>query len=1032
MAVQKIAYDGALLIFSLRMTFLLLPLRWLMMLLALASANVMALDGKVPLDELHHDIWTGKDGAPAQVSSMAQTTDGWLWIGSVDGFYRFDGMRFRRFEALNGETAPKRPVTALTALRDGDLLIGYLFGGLSRLHEGHITHYPVMLGDAPIGPVTSATTDDGGRLWVATTSALLHLRDGAWHDIGPEMGLPAGEVSNVVADQYGQVWVAVGHSLYVLPAGANRFRHVQRQDVHTVNLIQSPDGRVWQDLHDRLIPVPAQHQGPLKPRPAWLAQSQGQENGLFDRDGNFWALACPVGVCRAQGVGAMPSRQMTPNAGPRSRLDQPWQLSSLTGNILFEDRDGSIWIGTQAGVERFRHNRLAPVKLAGGERAFKLARDHSGHVLALSLPLGQVWRLRAEGAQPVEEGYPAVNAGAIGNARDGALLLARPDAIERRYPDRSERIAYPPDPVAAGDPVDVTRVFDDGVGLWVSIARRGSFRLAEGKWTSQVDLGLPAGGFVGEAGVRNGTLWLGYDDGSIVYFDNGRIKRYRASADNDIGPITHLHIAGDTVVAGGIGGLAVLRGGALHRLTAADPEVLAGVSGTVAGANGDRWLNGSKGVVHVKAADWNAAMAAPGVPVKYMLYGVLDGYPGFADTSLRRPSALADVDGQLWFAGATGMVRLDTTKSYPPPHPPRVVVETLVARDKRYLDFSRTLRLDPGTTSFRIEFTALSYSMPEMVRFRYQLEGVDADWQDSGSRRAVSYTNVGPGDYRFRIAAVNELGQWNERDTSITLTILPTFRQTPLFYGLCVLLAAGALYLLYRLWLRQATLRIATRMAERERIARTLHDTFLQSVQGLVLGFQNAMSALPGDSSTRARLERMLLLADRVIEEGRDEVQDLRSSAMSDGDLDRGLAIVGEVLQESHNSVFSLRREGGALTLTEDVGCEVYNIGREALMNAFRHAGAKSIQVTLSYRADQFVMQVADDGKGIAAEILASGKRAGHWGLPGMMERAARIGGTLAIDSPLTGTRVSLTIPAALAYVGQSRWQRLLRRWRRG
>ena len=130
----------------------------------------------------------------------------------------------------------------------------------------------------------------------------------------------------------------------------------------------------------------------------------------------------------------MPSREMAPNAGPRDRLDQPWQLSSQTGNILFEDRDGSIWIGTQAGVERFRHNRLAPVKLAGGERAFKCARDESGHVLALALPSGQVWRLRADGARPVDEHYPPSNTGAIGNAADGALLLARADAIERRYP----------------------------------------------------------------------------------------------------------------------------------------------------------------------------------------------------------------------------------------------------------------------------------------------------------------------------------------------------------------------------------------------------------------------------------------------------------------------------------------------------------------------------------------------------------------------------------------------------------------------
>lgn len=1012
------------------MTFMLPLLRvpmLLSLLLVFAAPNVVALDGKVPLAELHHDIWTGKDGAPGQVSSMAQTADGWLWIGSVDGFYRFDGMRFRRFEALNGETAPKRPVTALTALRDGGLAIGHLFGGLSILRDGHITHYSATVGKAPIGPVSSVTTDDKGRLWVATSSALLQLRGGAWQDVGPELGLPSGQVSNVVADQYGQVWISVGDTLFVLAPDGQRFQPVL-SDAHTVNLIESPDGRLWQDLHDKLVPVPPRHGGPLKPRPAWLAQSQGQENGLFDRDGNFWSLACPIGVCRTEGVGALPSRQMAPNAGPRSRLDQPWQVSSLTGNILFEDRDGHIWVGTQAGVERFRHNRLAPVKLAGGERFFNLAHDAGGHALALSLPTGQVWRLRADGAEAVDEHYPPGNFGTLGNAVDGALLLGRPDGIERRYPDRAEFIAYPPDPGGKAGPVPVTRVVDDGLGLWVSIARRAAFRVVDGKWTSQAELGLPKGIFVGAAGVRKGSLWLGYNDGLIVYFDNGRITTYRAAPENEVGAVSLLRASGDEVVAAGIAGLAVLRGDRFERLGAADPDVLAGVSGMVVGANGDRWLNGSKGVVYVKAADWRAASAAPGVPLKYILHGVLDGYPGFADTSSRRPTAIADVDGQLWFAGAGGLARLDSTKSYPPPHAPQALVETLVAKGKRYLDFSAPLRLNPGTTSFRIEFTALSYSMPEMVRFRYQLEGVDADWQDSGSRRAVSYTNLGPGDYRFRVAAVNELGQWNAHDTAIALTILPTFTQTPLFYALCALMAAGALYLLYLLWLKQATARIAARMAERERIARTLHDTFLQSVQGLVLGFQNAMSALPDDSTTRARMERMLLLADRVIEEGRDEVQDLRSSAMSDGDLDRGLAIIGEVLQESHQSVFSLRREGGALALMEDASCEVYTIGREALMNAFRHAGAKSIQVTLSYRTEQFELRVEDDGKGIDAAILASGQRAGHWGLPGMAERAARLGATLAIDSPLIGTRVVLTIPAALAYVGQARWKRLLRR----
>jgi signal transduction histidine kinase len=332
--------------------------------------------------------------------------------------------------------------------------------------------------------------------------------------------------------------------------------------------------------------------------------------------------------------------------------------------------------------------------------------------------------------------------------------------------------------------------------------------------------------------------------------------------------------------------------------------------------------------------------------------------------------------------------------------------------------------LAPGTTSFRIEYTALSYTMPEGLQFRYQLEGVDTEWQDPGTRRAVSYTNLGPGDYRFRVAAVNQFGQWNQEEAAIAVRILPTFMQTPLFYVLVALAAAGVLYLLYLLWLRQATVRFAARMAERERIARALHDSFLQSVHGLTLSFQSALGGLAADSPARAKIERVLRMADKVMEEGRDELQELRSGAMGDGDLTRGLLLVGEVLEESHRAVFSLRTQGTPRALQELAACEIYSIGREALMNAFRHADAASIQVELHYDAAQFSLQVIDDGKGIEPTILNKGS-SGHWGLTGLFERASRIGGQLTLDNRDSGgVRVRLIVPAARVYAGQARWKR--------
>ena len=982
-----------------------------------------ALDAKVGLSDYHHDIWTGKDGAPGEVSAMAQTTDGWLWIGSSNGLYRFDGVRFRRFEALSGEIAPKRPITALKALRNGDLLIGYIFGGVSRLSKGHITDYPSHIGNDLLGPVFNAIVDDDGKVWAATTTGLLKLEQGAWRNVGPEMGLPPGRVSNIMLDQYMQLWLAAGEHLVVLERGSKRFRSVLH-GYTTVNLMTSPDGRLWLDTQGKLITVPSQHPGPQLPRPAWMAQGEGQESGLFDRDGNYWTLGCP-GVCRTDGVGQQASSVYSPATQPDSKLDQPWQVSNLTANVLFEDRDGSIWIGTQAGVERFRNNRLTKVRMNGGERFVTFALDDAGRALAWAKPTNELWRLNTDGTAELLERGAATPFGVLANSQDGALLKAGTTQIERHRGEQVETIAYPHG-VSDADGVQATRIVDDGRALWLSLSRRGSYRWQDGQWTHQSELGLPNGIAFAAQGAP-GVMWFGYNDGLVLNYDNGKITRYAPQPGSDVGAITFVHSGPEVLIAGNAG-LAVLQGGHFRRLAVLDGEVLSRVSGMVIGANGDRWFNGSKGVVHVRADKWKAALANPQAPLEYTLYGVLDGYPGFAATANRQPSAIADRHGQLWFAGVSGIARLDGTRAYPP-HPPEVKIETLVSQGKRYLDFAQIVLLPPGTTTFRVEYTALSYTMPEGVHFRYQLEGVDRDWQDPGTRRAASYTNLGPGDYRFRVAAVDQFGQWNDEETAISIRILPTFTQTPLFYGLCVLAAAALLYLLYRLWARQATLRIATRMAERERIARALHDSFLQSVHGLTLSFQSALGALPADSASHRKIERVLLMADKVMEEGRNEVQELRSGAMDDGDLAHGLTLVGEVLQESHRAVFSLRTLGRSRLLDEQTACESYSIGREALLNAFRHADAAAIQVELNYAPGEFSLQVQDDGKGIADELIRNGSN-GRWGLTGMFERAARVGGQVALENvDGGGTRVRLTVPAARAYAGEARWKRLLPRW---
>jgi signal transduction histidine kinase/ligand-binding sensor domain-containing protein len=991
------------------------------------AAPAHALDGRIPLAAYHHDIWTAKNGAPAEVSALAQGRDGWLWVGSADGLYRFDGVRFRRLEARAGDAAPLPLVTALTALRDGSLLIGHMRGGVQRLQGGRLLGYPATGPDGkPLGAVYSTHVDADGRLWAATTRGLLRLEEGHWADAGKALGLGGGKASNLTVDQYGQVWVAEGRRLWVLRRDAVRFAAVL-DDVDAVNLLASPDGRLWLDTHERMVPVPPQHAGIALPRPDWMAQAGSQENGLFDRDGNFWSLACPVGVCRIAGVAARPSAPMWPNAEPRERLDQPWQLSSLTANALFEDRDGNLWIGTQNGLERFRHNRVQPVVLQGGERVFSLSHAADGAVLALATPTGILWQLTRDGAIPAAQGTgpglfgpKSFVTGPFGTLVDGAAagtqVAALADVIERRSAAGVERIPYPAALVNGGVITPAQQVIDDGVALWAGTSRGGLFRHGLDGWRSAESLGIPNPVYSAARGAP-GEIWFGHDAGAITrYRAGGAIMRYAPADGSGLGTITFLHAQGD-VIAAGHTGMAVLKDGRFRRLASDDPETLMSVSGMAVASNGDRYFNGKRGVVRVTAAAWREALAQPDRPLRGTLMGALDGYPGTASTLGRRGTAIAGTDGQLWFAASGGLARIDTTRAEPVPLPPQVKIETLVARQVRHVDCEKKVTLAPGTSSFRIEYTALSYRTPETVRFRYRLDGVDSGWQEVATRRAVSYTNVGPGTYRFHVEAEDELGQKNAAPAAIDITIEPTFMQTPLFLGLCALLAGAAIYLLHRLRLRQATARVAERLGERERIARALHDSFLQSVQGLILTFHAAAAGLTAGSAAREKLERAIVLAERVIDEGRDEVQRLRSPDGPEGDLASALASVGAVLQEAHGIPFQLHGEGTTLALQGDANCEAYHVGREALINAFRHAGATQVTVTLDFSAERFLLRVADNGSGLPPEIAARGGRGGHWGIPGMHERAKRAGGTLRIvDGAAGGTLVELTIPGRAAY----------------
>lgn len=351
--------------------------------------------------------------------------------------------------------------------------------------------------------------------------------------------------------------------------------------------------------------------------------------------------------------------------------------------------------------------------------------------------------------------------------------------------------------------------------------------------------------------------------------------------------------------------------------------------------------------------------------------------------------------------------------------PPDVKVLTLASADRLY-SVEHISVLPPASSTVRIDYTAPGVTMPAHVRFRYRLDGVDCDWVDAGERRSAYYTNLGAGTYRFSVTAVTDGGVWSTVPATLSFVIPLAFTQTPWFYGMVACLVMAALCLLHRLRLRRQENRIVeyakARQAERESIARLLHDTFLQSVQGLTYAFQGIANGLPARSETRLQLEHILTLAEGIIVEGRDQVAGLRN--LSTRDIERELRNVASTLSQAFPARFTFEEHGAARPLNAIVADEICMFAREALFNAFRHGQATTISVTLVHGETALSLTVQDDGRGIEEPAFEGASRTGHWGLRGMRERAAAIAGSLDIASASgRGTTLTLRVPAGAAYM---------------
>jgi signal transduction histidine kinase/ligand-binding sensor domain-containing protein len=970
----------------------------LLMLLARTAGAVAPVLGNYA-----HTAWNGQRGAPADVLQFTQTLDGWLWISSPNGLFRFDGVDFERMDRVRGHRLHTTNTLGLLTTRDGRLWVGGRFGGISMFAEDRMRVFGEAEG-LPRGAVLTMTEGPDGSVWAATSSGLGVLYPGAaaFQRVGKQEGLPETVTRQVLYGRNGRQWVAVDGGIYFRDPGGARYRRAWPQ-INLIAMAEAPDGTLWGsdgvDKHYRVLSSAP----PGNPAPR---AELGGNGALFDQDGNMWILKVnAVERRRPPYVGsAADARQLTRQSGMSGALPQ----------TAFQDREGNLWIGTSAGLDRLRRNRLTGMPIDTAFDHPGVIADQRGGVLISD------WRhpLRRYDAQGAQEVFGQEDFTAAYRAPDGMLWLANGAARWRHGPSGAfGRIPHPPH--LRG--YDTQAMTIDGKGrMWIAISRQGLFVIEDGVWRKQDGLsGLPDVRVLSLVTDRAGRVWAGYLDNQVALIDDQRVRVFGAADGLALGNVQSLLADGDRLWAGGQEGLAWYDGLRWHGVMPAGQQPLRGVSGILRIGAGELWLHGSDGISRIGADEVERLLRAPGRAVPYERFDALDGLVGSAEQLRPLPSIAQDTGGRLWFATASDVASIDPATIARNPLAPPVQVLSLRAGNVSYQP-QPGLRLPVGQRDLRIAYTALGLAIPERLQFRYKLEGFDQHWQDAGIRREAVYTNLPPGTYRFRVIAANEDGIWNETGATLELSLPPRFVETNWFVVLALLAAAVLLGGLYLLRVRRLTARLNERMqerlAERERIARGLHDTVLQSVQGLIIVFEQQVRGLPISSVERGQIEQTLDFADELMAEGRDCISDLRSES-EPGDLDRALCQYGHVLLQHR---FACTNIGTPRALCPKVREEAKAITREALFNAARHARPNQVELVIEYRPDGFALQVRDDGCGMPAEMLDGAGRPGHYGIVGMRERAKAVGARYTLDSAHgQGTVMRLEIPAEHAYPGR-------------
>jgi ligand-binding sensor domain-containing protein/signal transduction histidine kinase len=759
------------------------------------TGSALALDPPKAITQYTRTVWQMEDGLPQNaIRAIAQTRDGYIWLGTEEGVVRFDGVRFTVFDKANTDALKNNYVFALYEDREGSLWVGTDGGGLTRLKDERFTTLTTTDGLVN-ATVMSISEGRDGSLWVGTGGGLSRFKDGRFTTYTTKEGLAHDSVYSVCEGRDGSLWVGTANGLGRFKDG--RFTTYTRKEGLPHNVVRAiyedGEGNLWigtfggglARLKDGKFTAYTKRHG-LSNDKIWSIYEDRQKNlwigtdsgGLNRfRDGEFATYTTKEGLSNDVVVSILEDREGSLWVGTAGGLnqfrDEKFTAHSTTEGLshdnvrsIYEDRAGNVWVGTYGGgLNRFKDGRFTQYTTRNGlpnDIVLSIFEDRGG---TLWIGTGGGGLSQFDGRRfrtyNTKNGLSSDFVRAICQDREGSLWIGTYGGGLNRLKD-GKFFAYTVKQGLSSD--SVLSVYEDRQGaIWIGTIGRGLNRFKDGQFTSFTTRdGLSNDTIFSIYEDQEGNLWLGTNGGGLNRFKDGRFIHYTTKEGlfNDV------------------------------------------VYQILDDRQGNLWLSCNKGIFRVSKQDLEDVAQGKLKSVASVSYGTADGMKSIECNGGNQPAGCTTADGKLWFPTLKGSVMIDPSRLRLNTLPPPVIIEE-VAVDKQPVPFGQKADLPPGRGGLEFHYTALSFLAPEKIRFKYRLEGFDEDWVAVDGRREAYYTNIPPGEYRFRVIACNSDGVWNETGASYAFSLQPHFYQTKWFYLLSAVAVALMATGLYRVRVRQ-------------------------------------------------------------------------------------------------------------------------------------------------------------------------------------------------------------------------------------